>query len=185
MHVPGRGQAGLPSLHTTHSSVSFPSPDESCHPLILSPFPLVAHSDSVAVASEHCVSVWFWVFQRVQVCVTERPGTFIRDKKMMSPDKCAFDVDGGLTAVARVRIQPGPFAACLPLSLAAFHVALHWRTVLTVDRHTRSYWQTGFSIFPPASCSCMSFNPETRRLSVGLDTGAVTVSRHLSGLVTP
>lgn len=32
--------------------------------------------------------------------------------------------------------------------------------------------------FLSAPCSCMSFNPETRRLSIGLDNGTISVSTH-------
>ena len=32
-----------------------------------------------------------------------------------------------------------------------------------------------FLSFSPDSCTCMSFNPETRRLSVGMDTGGIAV----------
>uniref|UniRef100_A0A668AN13 WD repeat and FYVE domain containing 2 n=1 Tax=Myripristis murdjan TaxID=586833 RepID=A0A668AN13_9TELE len=44
-----------------------------------------------------------------------------------------------------------------------------------LKRDSGQYWPSVYYTMP-TTCSCMSFNPETRRLSVGTDTGAVSVS---------
>ncbi|GAA6080949.1 WD repeat and FYVE domain-containing protein 2, partial [Tachysurus ichikawai] len=51
------------------------------------------------------------------------------------------------------------------------------RVLLTVrvwlKRDSGQYWPSIYHTMP-APCSCMSFNPETRRLSVGMDNGVVS-----------
>lgn len=48
------------------------------------------------------------------------------------------------------------------------------RTVrVWLKRDSGQYWPSIYHTMP-ASCTCMSFNPETRRLSVGMDTGIVS-----------
>uniref|UniRef100_A0AAY5L423 FYVE-type domain-containing protein n=1 Tax=Esox lucius TaxID=8010 RepID=A0AAY5L423_ESOLU len=50
------------------------------------------------------------------------------------------------------------------------------RTIrIWLKRDSGQYWPSVFHTMP-ASCSCMSFNPETRRLSVGMENGTVSVS---------
>ncbi|XP_028292647.1 WD repeat and FYVE domain-containing protein 2 isoform X1 [Gouania willdenowi] len=41
-----------------------------------------------------------------------------------------------------------------------------------LKRDSGQYWPSVFHTMP-STCSCMSFNPETRRLSVGMDTGSI------------
>ncbi|XP_054871256.1 WD repeat and FYVE domain-containing protein 2 isoform X1 [Amphiprion ocellaris] len=41
-----------------------------------------------------------------------------------------------------------------------------------LKRDSGQYWPSVYHTMP-SSCSCMSFNPETRRLSVGMDTGTI------------
>ncbi|MCJ8732148.1 hypothetical protein PDJAM_G00207720 [Pangasius djambal] len=56
------------------------------------------------------------------------------------------------------------------------------RTVrVWLKRDSGQYWPSIYHTMP-ASCSCMSFNPETRRLSVGMDNGVVSVTHQ--GAVT-
>uniref|UniRef100_A0A8C6LN20 WD repeat and FYVE domain containing 2 n=1 Tax=Nothobranchius furzeri TaxID=105023 RepID=A0A8C6LN20_NOTFU len=43
-----------------------------------------------------------------------------------------------------------------------------------LKRDGGQYWPSVFHTMP-SSCSCMSFNPETRRLSVGMDSGSICV----------
>uniref|UniRef100_A0AAY5EC22 FYVE-type domain-containing protein n=1 Tax=Electrophorus electricus TaxID=8005 RepID=A0AAY5EC22_ELEEL len=50
------------------------------------------------------------------------------------------------------------------------------RTVrVWLKRDSGQYWPSVYHTMP-APCSCMSFNPETRRISVGMDNGVVSVS---------
>uniref|UniRef100_A0A1A7WGV4 WD repeat and FYVE domain containing 2 n=1 Tax=Iconisemion striatum TaxID=60296 RepID=A0A1A7WGV4_9TELE len=41
-----------------------------------------------------------------------------------------------------------------------------------LKRDSGQYWPSVFHTMP-SSCSCMAFNPETRRLSVGMDSGSI------------
>ncbi|XP_059234331.1 WD repeat and FYVE domain-containing protein 2 isoform X3 [Mustela nigripes] len=48
------------------------------------------------------------------------------------------------------------------------------RTVrVWLKRDSGQYWPSIYQVMP-APCSCMSFNPETRRLSIGLDNGTIS-----------
>ncbi|CAL8320287.1 unnamed protein product [Merluccius merluccius] len=49
-----------------------------------------------------------------------------------------------------------------------------WPSTIRVwlKRDSGQYWPSVYQTMPN-SCSCMSFNPETRRLSVGMDTGSI------------
>jgi len=48
------------------------------------------------------------------------------------------------------------------------------RTVrVWLKRDSGQYWPSIYQVMP-SPCSCMSFNPETRRLSIGLDNGTIS-----------
>uniref|UniRef100_A0AC11ASM4 WD repeat and FYVE domain containing 2 n=1 Tax=Ovis aries TaxID=9940 RepID=A0AC11ASM4_SHEEP len=48
------------------------------------------------------------------------------------------------------------------------------RTVrVWLKRDSGQYWPSIYHVMP-SPCSCMSFNPETRRLSIGLDNGTIS-----------
>nr|KAF6461259.1 WD repeat and FYVE domain containing 2 [Molossus molossus] len=48
------------------------------------------------------------------------------------------------------------------------------RTVrVWLKRDSGQYWPSVYHVMP-SPCSCMSFNPETRRLSIGLDNGTIS-----------
>ncbi|KAK4832932.1 hypothetical protein QYF61_026575 [Mycteria americana] len=48
------------------------------------------------------------------------------------------------------------------------------RTVrVWLKRDSGQYWPSIYHAMP-SPCSCMSFNPETRRLSIGLDNGTIS-----------
>ncbi|KAK6315242.1 hypothetical protein J4Q44_G00147710 [Coregonus suidteri] len=48
------------------------------------------------------------------------------------------------------------------------------RTIrIWLKRDSGQYWPSVYHTMP-ASCSCMSFNPETRRLSVGMENGTIS-----------
>uniref|UniRef100_A0A4W5NIN0 WD repeat and FYVE domain containing 2 n=1 Tax=Hucho hucho TaxID=62062 RepID=A0A4W5NIN0_9TELE len=50
------------------------------------------------------------------------------------------------------------------------------RTIrILLKRDSGQYWPSIYHTMP-ASCSCMSFNPETRRLSMGMENGTISVS---------
>nr|XP_023687523.1 WD repeat and FYVE domain-containing protein 2 [Paramormyrops kingsleyae] len=59
------------------------------------------------------------------------------------------------------------------------------RTIrIWLKRDSGQYWPSVYHTMP-APCSCMFFNPETRRLSVGMDNGVVSVSGPCRGLCSP
>uniref|UniRef100_A0A674MC03 WD repeat and FYVE domain containing 2 n=1 Tax=Takifugu rubripes TaxID=31033 RepID=A0A674MC03_TAKRU len=59
------------------------------------------------------------------------------------------------------------------------------RTVrVWLKRDSGQYWPSVYQVLP-SQCSCMSFNPETRRLSLGMDTGSICVRRPLHSEIDP
>uniref|UniRef100_A0A8C0NV81 WD repeat and FYVE domain containing 2 n=1 Tax=Canis lupus familiaris TaxID=9615 RepID=A0A8C0NV81_CANLF len=77
---------------------------------------------------------------------------------------------------------PGVFAARSRDSKRAGTEPLTWkvtsrgarRTVrVWLKRDSGQYWPSIYYVMP-SPCSCMSFNPETRRLSIGLDNGTIS-----------
>lgn len=64
-------------------------------------------------------------------------------------------------------------AAIIPKEDGVISVSQDRTVRVWLKRDSGQYWPSVYHTMP-APCSCMSFNPETRRLSVGMDNGVVS-----------
>uniref|UniRef100_A0A3B5PY42 WD repeat and FYVE domain containing 2 n=1 Tax=Xiphophorus maculatus TaxID=8083 RepID=A0A3B5PY42_XIPMA len=63
-------------------------------------------------------------------------------------------------------------AAIIPKEDGVISVSEDRTIRVWLKRDSGQYWPSVYHTMP-SSCSCMSFNPETRRISVGMDTGSI------------
>uniref|UniRef100_A0A3Q2QT47 WD repeat and FYVE domain containing 2 n=1 Tax=Fundulus heteroclitus TaxID=8078 RepID=A0A3Q2QT47_FUNHE len=72
-------------------------------------------------------------------------------------------------------------AAIIPKEDGVISVSEDRTIRVWLKRDSGQYWPSVYHTMP-SSFSCMSFNPETRRLSVGMDTGSICVSTAVKSL---